>query len=68
MATGNPDLDRLDDLVQAVAEGRTVKLHEISLASQSIERLTRTLRGLTTCGCGAPRALGDCPNFCDRDV
>lgn len=68
MATGNPDLDRLDDFVEAVAQGRPIKLHEISLASQSIQALARQLRQLTMCGCGMPRMLGDCPNFCDRDV
>jgi hypothetical protein len=67
MPTGNADLDRLDNFVEAVAQGRTLKLHEISLASQSVENLARQLRALTTCGCGAPRMPGDCPNFCERD-
>ncbi len=68
MATGNPHLDRLDELVQAVAQGRAIKHYEISLASHAIECLTRELRQLTTCGCGSVRLPGMCSGYCDQDV
>lgn len=62
------DYETVSELIRQAGTRTPPKLHDVSLADQALERLWRALRVATTCGCGAPRSLGDCPNFCERPV